>query len=612
MNLPRFGVKRPVSTLMLFLGIFLLGVVSYFHLPLDMMPEITLPSISVITTYPGASPEDVEERVSKVIENAVSTVPNIEKVSSLSQESLSVVRLKFTWGTNLGDAANDIRDKLDFVKKELPEGAEEPVVFKFDISEMPILMVTAQAGENYSRLYKLVDKKVAEPLKRVPGVGTVWIQGGLKREIKVWVDRDKLSAYKLTIEDVADALQRENVTLPAGNLKSGLSDYLIRIPGEFKKVEEINNIIVSVKNGKPVYLKSIARVEDAYKEQTRRIHVEGKKGLVVIVQKQSGANTVAVSQKVRAKLKEISKDLPPDVKIGVMRDTAQFIISSLRNLATTLFWGSILVSIIVILFLGNVRGSFIILITLPFSLIFSFIFLYLNNYTLNWISLSSLVIALGMVVDGAIVVLESIYRKRESGGEIKEAAEAGAGEVGMAVMASYFTTIAIFIPLIFSKGIVGIMFRQMAWVIIVVLVGSLLVALTLSPMLASRILPRVPSRRPWVKRMESRYERILNISLSFPGRTLAIIFFFLLASFALFPFIKKEFFPRVDQGWVQAFVRLPVGTRVEETEKVMEKIEKIAAREVPEKEKTCSRVQGNPRKDSTAPWAGKRVLISAC
>lgn len=589
MNLSRFGVRRPVSTLMLFLGIFLLGVVSYFHLPLDIMPDITFPSISVITTYSGASPEDVEERVSKVIENAVSTVPNIEKLTSLSQESISVVTLKFSWGTDLDEAANDIRDKLDFAKKELPEQAENPTVFKFDISEMPILIVTARAGENYPELYRIIDKKVAEPLKRVPGVGTVWIQGGLKREIKVWVEREKLKAYHLSIEDISRAIQGENVTLPAGNLKIGLYDYLLRVPGEFQKVEEIKNIIIPIRGGKPVYLKDVARVEDSFKDETRRIHVEGEKGLLVIIQKQSGANTVEVSRRIHKKLKEIIPTLPPGVKISNMRDTAQFIVSSLRNLATTLLWGGVLVSLIVILFLGNVRGSFIILLTLPFSLIFAFIFLYLKGYTLNWISLSSLVIALGMVVDGAIVVLESIYRKREGGEGVKESAEKGAEEVGLAVMASYFTTIAIFAPLIFSRGIIGVMFKQMAWVIIVVLVGSLLVALSFSPMLASRILNVAPSRKKWVSRMEERYKRILAFSINHPRRTLLLIFLFLLISLSLFPFIKKEFFPRVDQGWVQALVKLPVGTRVEETEEVMRKIEEIAAAEVPERESMASR-----------------------
>ncbi len=589
MNIFRFGVRRPISTMMLFLGIFLLGAISYFHLPLDIMPEITFPSISVLTAYPGASPQDVEERVTKPIENVLSIVPDVVKLTSLSRESLSVVTLKFSWGTDLDEAANDVRDKLDLVLRELPEDAEKPLVFKFDIAELPILIIGASARESYPRLRKIIEKRVVEPLQRIKGVGTLLVQGGLKREIQVYVDRDKLQSLGLGIEEVIGAIRRENINLPAGNIKVGLYDYLLRVEGEFKSLEDISRIGVALRRGRIVRLGEIARVEDSFKEATRRVHVEGERGLIVLVQKQSGANTVEVTRRIIKKLEGIIPSLPPDIKILTIRNTAEFILSSLKNLAGTLLWGGFLVSLLVVIFLGDFRASMIVILTLPFSLIFSFIFLYLRGYSLNWISLSSLVIALGMVVDGTIVVLESIYRYREQGKGREDSAEKGAEEVGRAVSASYFTTIAIFVPLIFARGIIGIMFHQMAWVIIVVLLGSLLVSLTLSPMLASRILIRIPRRKKWVVGMEERYKKVLSIVLNYPGKTLLLIFLFLIFSLLLYPFIKKEFFPYVDQGWVQCMVKLPVGTRVEETEKVLTRMEDIARKEVSEREGMASR-----------------------
>ncbi len=604
MDLPRFGVRRPVMTAMLFIAAIILGLVSLTRLGIDIMPEIELPTVSIITTYQGAGSQEVESRVTEVLEERLSTVSNLDRIESVSQEGVSSVNLKFDWGVNLDEATNDVRDKVDLAQAFLPEDVDDPVIFRFDFSMMPILVLGVTAQESYPILQDLLDERVIDPLKTVPGVATAMIWGGLEREILVEVNRTRLEAYHLSVDQIIDALKRENLSLPGGHLKTGKMDYLIRTPEELE-IPEIENIIVAVRNGTPIYLKDVAEVKDTFKEETAKVEVNRRPGLNLLVQRQSGANTVRVTEKVLKKLEELRENLPPDVKIDVVRNMSEFIRLSIANLRNTLFWGGLLVILVILFFLRNLRGSLIIACAIPTSLIITFVLMYLADYTLNWISLSSLSIAIGMVVDGAIVILDNIYRHRELGERPTEAAIFGSSEVGKAVIASCLTTVAVFLPLIFIKGVVGIMFKQMAFVIILALLASLATALVLIPMLSSKLLHPAPTSRGgihpekrekgplrrlykrserWFGIIEERYKFLLGWALGNRRKVILGGAALLLFSLLLFPLVGTRFMPEQDAGLFGTNIELPVGTRLEETGKVMRAIEEIFSREVPETE----------------------------
>ncbi|MCD6297446.1 MAG: efflux RND transporter permease subunit [Deltaproteobacteria bacterium] len=605
MKLPELGVNRPVLTLMIFLGVLLLGFVSLVQLPIDLMPEIEMPSIGVITIYQGASTEDVETRVTKVIEDNVSTVPDLKEVTSVSSEGMSAVTLRFEWRANLDEAANDIRQGLEFAKMDLPDDANEPMLVKFDMSMMPVLVMGITADQSYDQLYKIAEDDIADPLKRIPGVAMAVPIGGYEREIQINVDRQRLEAYHLSIGQVAGILAAENTMLPAGNLKIGQTDYSLRVPGEFSSVSEIGNTIVGMAGGKPIHLKDVANVKDSFEEAERRVSINRGKGMVLMVQKQSGANTVEVIDNIKKALPEIQRNLPPDIKISIAMDSSVFIKRSISNLASTIVWALLFVTLVVIFFLREWRGSIIIALTIPFSLIVAFIFLYAMDYTINMMSLSAIAIAIGMVVDNAIVVYENIYRHRSEQGESKhESALWGASEVGLAITASTVTTVAIFVPIIFVKGITGVMMQQLAIVVIIVLLASLFCALTFTPMISARIL-RLPheirKKSSWVsflqkiagsivESLSTVYLFVLRWSLRhrkvivFTGLSVFIITL-MIAKF----FLPTEFMPEMDQGEFSGTVELPVGTRVEVTSKVMSELEAFVDKNVPESEMLFAR-----------------------
>jgi len=597
MNLPEFGVRRPVFTMMIFVGIVLLGVVALSMLPIDLLPKMELPTMSVITFYRGASAEDIESKVTKVVEDQVSTTPNIKEVTSSSEENLSVVTMQFEWGTNLDEAANDVRQRIDMAVTFLPEDADRPMLFKMDVSMMPVLLFGVTAEQSYPDLHDLIEDQFCDPLKRIPGVAMTAIMGGLEREIQVNIDRQRLEAYHLSLSQVTGILAAENFSLPAGDLKIGRTNYIIRVPGEFQSVEEIGDVVVGSTRGVSIYLRDIAEVKDAFKDIDHRARINGGQGLIVMVQKQSGANTVTVADRIKKALPKLEKRLPPDVKVVVAMDSSEFIVQSIHNLASTVGWALLFVVLIVFFFLREIRGSFIVAVTIPVSLIVAFAFLYAGGYTINMMSLSAIAIAIGMVVDNAIVIYENTYRHRMEGESRREASMFGAGEVGAAVMASTFTTMAIFFPILFVKGLTGIMFRELGLTIIVVLAASLFSALTLTPMLSSRFM-RVPSpgeegkgliRRfhdfseKWFTGLEAAYRRVLNWALNHRKTTVAVGLGVFVGSLFLFKVVGTEFMPTMDQSEVMGRVELPVGTRVEATDQVMEKIEEIMEKEVPER-----------------------------
>ena len=441
MNLPEFGVKRPVTNLMIFCLIIVLAAYSLTRIGIDMMPKIEPPIISVISSYPGASPEDVEIKVTEPLENQLATTPGIEKITSRSLEGVSIISLKFAWGTNLDAASNDVRDRIDLAKRYLPDIPDEmdnPFIYKFNTANIPIVFLGITAQQTYSQLYDLIDKKVADSLRQLPGVGTVELIGGLERQINIWIDRQRLEGYGFSILDIQKALKVANISQPLGNLKSGLTDYLVRLPGEFATPDEINSVILGKRDGNLVYLKDVARIEDSFAETTLNVRINRRPGLLLMVQKQTDTNTVAVAQRVKSRLEELKKTLPADVEMHIIFDTSKDIIDSLNSLKSSVWLGIILVVLVVWFFLRHIIPSLIIAFTIPFSLMISFIYLFLSGRTVNVISLSSLAIATGMVVDNAIVVVDNIYRKLERKNRPREAAIFGAQEMFLAIAASTF------------------------------------------------------------------------------------------------------------------------------------------------------------------------------
>jgi len=586
MKLPELGVKRPVTVMMLFLGILLMGLVSVTMLPIDLMPEMEPPAISVLISWFGASAEDVERKVTKYVEKNLSIVNNLDEIRSLSKDNLSMVTCEFEWGTDLDEAANDIRDRLEFAKKDLPDDIEVPIIFKFNTSMFPILFYGVTADESWEKLFDIADDDIAEPLQRVPGVGAVQNFGGIERQVNIRLDRDKLTGYGLTLRDVERVLRAENLSLPAGTLKIGTIEYSLRVPGEYESPAEIENIVLKRHNGAMVYLRDVAEVEDSFKEKRRFVMVDGREGLMVIVQKRSGANTAAVCSRVKKEMEEIKKNLPRDVKVALLMDSSEFIVQSLRNLSETVMWGGFFVVLVSFIFLRNFRMSLVIVLTIPFSLIVAFIIMYVMGYTINMVSLSSLAIAIGMVVDNAVVVLENVVSHVERGEPVRESSMFGASEVGLAITASTFTTVVVFLPLMFVHGITGVIFKQLAVILSGTVLASLFCATTLTPMLCSKFIKPIgemlPKRR-FFRRLYEMSERgfeaiervylaLLRLALGNKGFVLGVASLAFVGSLMLIPFIGTEFVPETDTGDLSIAYETPVGTRVEETARVGLKI----------------------------------------
>jgi len=488
MKLAELSVNRPVTTLMIFVAMVVLGLASLSMLGLDLMPEIEMPAVSVLTAYQGAGPEEIETLVTKPMEDTLSTISGVDQVISVSKEGLSSVTLRFNWGEKIDESINDVREKIDLIRERLPEEADNPVIFKFDLAMMPIMIIAMTAEDSYPYLQDIVDDQILDPLKRVKGVASATAGGGLERQIRVDIDRDKLAALKLSVEQIRLALASQNISTPGGNIKTGYKDYLLRTPEEFSSPDEVAEVVVARRNGVAIKLKDVAEVRDFFKERTYDVLVNGKNAMAAFIQKQSGENTVEVVRAVRKKLEEIRKSLPPDVEVRTVMDNSEFILASIGNLRNTVLWAIFFVFIVLLFFLRDFRGAVIVAAAIPTSLIITFLLMYLADYTINDVSLASLAIAVGLVVDNAIVVVDNINRHRSRGQRAKEGAILGANEVGVAVMASTLTTIAIFAPIIFVGGIAAVVFGQFAAIVTMALVASLLTALMLVPMLSSKLL----------------------------------------------------------------------------------------------------------------------------
>lgn len=593
MSLYGSAVKRPVMTTLCFVAVVILGMFSLAKLPIDLYPDIDTNTIMVITMYPGASAEDIEQNVTKPLENSLNAVEHLKHITSNSRENTSVITLEFEYGYDIDVLTNSVRDKLDMVKSSLPDDCENPIIFKFSTDMIPICLLSVEAQESMSGLYKILDDNVANPLARVDGVGTVSISGAPKREIHVYCDPARLEAYHLTVEQISNVIAAENRNIPGGSFDVGSNTYAMRVQGEFDASDELKRLPVGSYEGRTIYLSDVARVDDSLEERTQQTYVGGHEGAMIVIQKQSGANSVQISEKVMQMLPDLQKRLPSDVKLGVIVDTSDNIRNTIASLEETVLYALLFVMIVVFVFLGRWRATMIIVITIPVSLIASFIYLYATGNTLNIVSLSALSISIGMVVDDAIVVLENVTTHIERGADPKQAAVHGTNEVAISVIASTLTLIAVFFPLTLVTGMTGVLFRQLGWMVTIMMIISTTCALSLTPMLCSQWLRRVqhhgklynllytPIERG-LDSFDNWYARVLKSVVSHKTVTIIVCLAIFVGSVFLMKFVGTEFFPTQDDGRLGVTLETPIGTRVELTQEAVARLDAEWRKKYPE------------------------------
>ena len=579
MSLYSSAVKRPITTTLCFVAVTIMGLFSLSKLPIDLLPDIETNTILVMTTYHGASAQDIEQNVTRPLENTLNSVEHLKHISSKSRENISIITLEFEFGYDIDALTNDVRDKLDMITSYLPDAVNTPIIFEFSTDMIPIMMLSVHADESMPGLYKILDEAVANPLARVDGVGSVSISGAPKREIHVYVDPVRLEAYNLSIETISSIIAAENLNIPGGSFDVGSDTYSLRVQGEFTSPEQMRNIVVGSKDGRNIYLHDVARIDDSLEERAQQTHTNGIKGAMIIVQKQSGANSVEISNEILAMLPDLQKRLPSDVKLDMIVDTSENINNTIDSLVETVLYALLFVVIVVFCFLGRWRATLIICITIPISLIASFIYLAITGTSLNIISLSSLSISIGMVVDDAIVVLENVTTHIERGSDPKQAAIHGTNEVGISVIASTLTLIAVFFPLTLVTGMTGVLFQQLGWMVTIMMIISTTCALSLTPMLCSQLLRKgvkhgkmytllfTPINRA-LDALDRAYGRSLNFVVTHKISSIIVCTAIFIASIFLLKFVGTEFFPTSDNGRLGVSLELPIGTRVEIADEV--------------------------------------------
>ena len=611
MSLYSSAVKKPVTTILVFVAVVIIGLFSLLKLPIDLYPDIDTNTIMVMTTYSGASSQDIEQNVTRPLENTLNSVEHLKHITSNSKENISIITLEFEYGYDIDVLTNSVRDKLDMVSSMLPDDAETPIIFKFSTDMIPIVLLSAQANESLPGLYKILDENVANTLARVDGVGTVSISGAPKREIHIYLDPARLEAYNLTAESVIQLVAAENKNVPGGTFDMGSDTYSLRVQGEFKDPTEMRDLVVGSKDGAVVRLSDVARIDDSVEERAQETYNNGQRGAMIIVQKQSGANSVEISNKIKKILPDIQKKLPSDVKLDYIVDTSDNIRNTINSLVETVEYALLFVVIVVFFFLGRWRATVIIALTIPISLIASFIYLLATGNTLNIVSLSALSISIGMVVDDAIVVLENVTTHIERGSDPKQAAVHGTNEVAISVVASTLTLIAVFFPLTLVTGMTGVLFRQLGWMVSIMMVISTAAALSLTPMLCSQLLRLQPVKGKLFTKLYGPIERFLDklddgfyhlLGLVVKHRWIttvgALLIFF--GSMQLTKFIGSEFFPTSDNSRLGITLELPVGSRVEIAKDLTERIYKDWTKKYPEIDKFNYTV-GQASTDNT--WA---------
>ena len=585
MSLYEGAVKRPIMTSLCFLAIIIFGLFSLLKLPIDLYPDVETNTILIFTYYNGASAEDIENNVTRPLENTLNSVEHLKHITSNSRENVSVVTMEFEFGYDIDDLTNNVRDKLDMVSNSLPANANTPILFKFSTDMIPIVLLSVQAEESQQALYKILDDNVANPLARIDGVGTVSIAGAPEREINVYMNPEKMEAYKLSAAQVAQAIAAENQNTTGGSIDIGTLTYTVRTEGEFNDPNQMYNVVVGSYNGAAIYLRDVARIVDNVQERAQEAYTNGKQGAIVVIQKQSGANSVAISNKVIEMIPTLQKNLPSDVKLQVMINTSENILNTIDTLTETIFYALIFVVLVVFIFLGRWRATLIISITIPMSLIASFIYLYATGGSLNMISLSCLTIAIGNVVDDAIVVLENVTTHIERGSSPKQAAIHGTNEVAVSVIASTLTMIAVFFPLTMVSGMSGVLFKQLGWMMCIIMTVSTVSALSFTPMLCSQML-RLQKKQSqfikkvygpiqrWLDKLDLWYEQKINWAVRHRSTVILGSLGFFILSIVIMEVvgIKSEYFPANDSGRVGVSLEMPIGTRKEKTKEIAQQL----------------------------------------
>ncbi len=594
MTLSAIAVRRAVFTSMVTLIAVLLGLVSLTRLPIDLLPEIEFPVLTVSVTYPNASPQVMEELVARPIEQAVAIVPGVEEITSSSSEGVTNVRMNFAWGTDLNAAANDVRDQIDRRINNLPDGADRPRIRKFDTADAPIMLVGISSGIDPIELRRIVDNQISYRLQQVPGVAAIDTWGGPEREIQVRLDPQRITALGLPLTTISNAIRDANLTRPGGNIEEGSQAFTIRVPGRFADLNELGDTVVAVRDGNPITLEQVAQIVDGRKRETRIVRIDDEPGIRIAIRKQSETNTVEVARGVHRALERIDRDYP-QIQFSPLFDTSEFIERSIANAITAMLLGALLAVVVLLFFLRSLYATLVVAVAIPVSVITTFALMYFGGLTLNLMTIGGLALGVGLMVDSAIVVLENIVRRREAYGESAvTAATLGAGEVAAPIVAGTLTTVVIFVPMLFAEGITAQLFLPLAYVVAFALACALLVALTVVPMLSARLLPHTIGAAVgplagvsrliggWLAAVERRYQRSLQGALHYPGTVVTAALLLLVAAVAAIPLLGTEFMPATDEDEVRVNVVMPPGTRLEVVERAtLQALEVVKAR-VPE------------------------------
>ena len=609
MSIYRTAVNKPVTTALVFIAFAIFGIFSFMKTSIAQYPDFDANVILVMSSYPGASAADIETNLTKVLENGLNGVEDLKDMTSKSKENISIITLEFNYGVDIEEATNNVRDKLDMISSSLPDQATTPIIFKFSADDMPILILSATAEESLPGLDKILDDKVTTPLSRVKGVGTVSVTGAPTREIQVYCDPNKLQAYGLSIATVSSIITYENRNIPSGTIDIGSESFSLRIQKEFKDPSELLDVVLSYKDGNAVYLRDVATIIDGQEEKEQQAVTNGRRSAQIVIQKQTGSNTVNVIKGVFEELKDIEPTLPSDIHIATVIDSSDNIINSINSLKETIIITFLVVMLVVYVFLGRWRATFIIILSIPISLMASLVYLFATGNTLNIISMSALSIAIGMVVDDSIVALENITTHIERGEKPKEAAVHGTEEVGISIIASTLTMLCVFLPLTLISGMSGIMFRQLGWIVSIIMIVSTCGALCLVPMLCSRMLRAGRKKNKLHDILFTPIDKGLNaISdgyawiINWAVRNRKTVIFgafgiFMAVVLLLGPSIKTEYFPHADQGRLTVSIELNAGTSQEVTGEFARNFYNRVREEVPEI-KICSYTFGQADSDN--------------
>lgn len=594
MSIYRTAVNKPVTTALVFIAFAIFGIFSFMKTSIAQLPDFDANVLLVMSSYPGASAADIETNLTKVLENGLNGVSDLKDMTSKSKENISIITLEFNYGVDIEEATNNVRDKLDMINSSLPDQASTPVIFKFSMDDMPILILSATADESLPGLDKILDDKVTTPLSRVKGVGTVSVSGAPTREIQVYCDPNKLQAYGLSIGTVSNIIAYENRNIPSGSIDIGSESFSLRIQKEFKDPSELLDVVLSYKDGNAVYLRDVATIIDGQQEKEQEAITNGRRSAQIVIQKQTGANTVDVIKGVFKEMKTIEPTLPSDIHIETVIDSSSNIINSINSLKETIIITFLVVMLVVYVFLGRWRATFIIILSIPISLMASLVYLFATGNTLNIISMSALSIAIGMVVDDSIVALENITTHIERGEKPKEAAVHGTEEVGISIIASTLTMLCVFLPLTLISGMSGIMFRQLGWIVSIIMIVSTCGALCLVPMLCSRMLRAGRKKNKihdilftpidkGLNAISDGYARVINWAVRNRKTVIFGAFgIFMAVLLLLGPSIKTEYFPHADQGRLTVSIELNAGTSQEVTGEFARKFYNRICEEIPE------------------------------